>query len=133
MRLYRVWNLTEHGPATPLHFLDRPSADRFVVIFKWPHEPSGLYLRQDGSEIPLAELQLRIESVDMPVMVDQALDSVFSFKEGELGRSFLLPGHCFDPDDWRSVTEIEWSTPGINEQLEAAGKRLATALQRKKI
>lgn len=132
MRLYRVWNLSEHGPATPLHFLERQGADRFVTIFRWPHEPSGFYLRQDGGELPLAELQLRVESVDMPVLVDEGLESVFSFNNGELGRCYLLPGRCFDPDDWKPVSEVEWGTPGINEKLEEAGKKLVETLRRKK-
>ncbi len=133
MRLYRVWNLTEHGPATPLHFLERQGADRFVTIFHWPHETTGLYLSQDGVESPLDQLQLRVESIEMPILVDDALESVFSFKEGELGRSYLLPGRCFDPDDWKPVTEIEWGTTGINAKLEEAGRRLVETLRRTKI
>ena len=119
MRVYRIFNATDHVLATHLHFLDRHAAQKYADTVRWPYENLGLYPCADGRHIPLKDLELRIESAEHPGAYDPDLDCVITERHGELGRSDVIPGLCFDPDDFRPFTPAEWMDEKMAPKLEA--------------
>lgn len=124
MKLYRLYNLTELAPAAPLHFLKREDAEQYKEVIRWPYEAGGRWPMAKGGEIPLEQLDLRVEVVDLPVVLDRALDLVLAKHEGRLGAAPLLAGDCFDPRSWEACTPEELAHPARGPLLAKAQTKL---------
>ena len=120
MRVYRLFNHSEHAQATQLHFLDRASAEKYIDTVRWPYENLTYYQLPDGSKIPLKDLDVRVEVVEMPGTYDTELDCIITERDGELGHSDIVPGKAFNPDDWLEFTIKEWMNDKIAPRLDAA-------------
>jgi hypothetical protein len=120
VKLYRLYNLSETAPAAGLHFLKREDAERYKEVVRWPYEASGRWPRADGGEIPLEQLDLRVEVVELPVLVDRSLELVLARHEGQLGSAPLLAGDCFDPRAWEACSPEDLAHPLLGPLLENA-------------
>lgn len=124
MRLYRVYNLTELGPASGLLFFKREDAEKYKELVKWPYVNDGRWPLSGGGSVPLNELELRVESLDMDVLPDQELDQVLWEQAGVLGAAPLLPGDCFDPDQWCAYSPADLANVHLGSRLELAWQAL---------
>lgn len=124
MKLFRLYNLTELGPASGLHFMDRAKAEAYKDLVKWPYADTGLWPMADGSRVLLKDVDLRVETVDLKALALPNLDMVLMEQNATLGSCPLLPGDCFDPDEWRAFGPVEMTHPTLGPQLEQAWKAL---------
>jgi hypothetical protein len=124
MKLYRLYNLTELAPAAPLHFLKRDDAEQYKEVIRWPYAAGGRWPLAKGGEIPLEQLDLRVEVVDLPVLVDRDLDQVLAKFEDRLCAAPLLAGDCFDPRAWEACSPEELAHPLRGPLLARAQTRL---------
>jgi hypothetical protein len=120
MKLYRLYNLTEQAPAAGLHFLKREDAERYKEVIRWPYEAGGRWPTATGREIPLEQLDLRVEVVELPVHIDRVLELALALHEGRLGSAPLLAGDCFDPRGWEACTPEDLAHPLRGPLLENA-------------
>ena len=124
MKLYRLYNLTELGPASGLHFFKREGAEAYKDLVKWPYADSGRWPLAGGGSVALAQVDLRVESIDVTLLLLPALDMVLWEQMGVLGAAPLLPGDCFDPDEWAGYSSGDFAHPTLGLQLETAWKTL---------
>jgi hypothetical protein len=124
VKLYRLYNLTELGPASGLHFFDRAKAEAYKELVKWPYADTGLWPMADGSRVLLKDVDLRVETVELKVLPLPNLDLVLSEQNELLGSCPLLPGDCFDPDDWKAFGPAELTHPTLGPQLDQAWNAL---------
>lgn len=117
MKFYRLYNLTELEPAAALHFLKRESAEKYRELVKWPYANDGLWPLHKGGSIPLASLDLRVESVELPAVVLDAFDIVVFEREGKLGSAPYIPGECFNPDEWQPCSALDLASPVLGPRL----------------
>jgi hypothetical protein len=127
MRVYRLFNLSEHGPASGLHFLDRDEADRYRELVKWPYANEGTWPLADGRELPLERVELRVEPLERRWLAEPELGVVVFEQEGQLGGAPLLPGNCFDPDEWQAAPATELANPETAALWEKARLALKAA------
>ena len=124
MKLHRLFNLTELAPAAGMHFFAREDALKYRELVLWPYVNEGRWPLPDGSTIPLESLDLRVETVEMPLVVDKTLLLVLTERDGKLGGAPLLPGNCFDPDEWEACTAAELAHPVHGTLLQRAQQLL---------
>jgi hypothetical protein len=124
VKLYRLYNLTELGPASGLHFFSRDQAEAYKELVKWPYAETGRWPLADGSTVPLKDVDLRIEDTSLAALALPGLDAVLWEQGGQLGAAPLIPGNCFDPDEWRPYTASDMAHPTLGPQLESAWKAL---------
>lgn len=124
MKAYRLYNLTELGPASPLHFLEKGGAEGYRAYVKWPYEKGGRYPLHDGSSIALNDLDLRVEEVDLNGVQIPELELLLIERDGLIGTCYVLPGKSFDPDSWAPANTAELSHPQAGPLLEEAQRRL---------
>jgi hypothetical protein len=124
MKLYRLFNLTELGPASGLLFFKREGAEGYKDLVKWPYADSGRWPLAGGGSVALEQLELRVEAVDMAVAVEPLLDAVVWEQQGRLGGAPLLPGDCFDPDEWLPYSPADLAHPVTGIRLEQARRSL---------
>ena len=113
MRVYRLFNVTEHGPASGLHFLERQQAEQYRELVKWPYANEGRWPLADGRELPLDRVELRVEPLERHWVVEPELGQVIFEQEGQLGGAPLLPGNCFDPDEWQAAPLADLASPEL--------------------
>jgi hypothetical protein len=111
MRVYRLFNVSEHEPASGLHFLGRDEAERYKELVKWPYANEGTWPLADGRVLPLERLELRVEPLERPWLADPELGLVVFEQDGQLGGAALLPGDCFDPDEWQPAPAADGAGP----------------------
>jgi len=111
VRVYRLFNVSEHEPTCGLHFLGRDEAERYKELVKWPYANDGLWPLADGRELPLERVELRVEPLERPWLADPELGMVVFEQEGHVGGAPLLPGNCFDPDEWQAAPSAELANP----------------------
>lgn len=126
MRLYRLYNLTELGPASGLSFFKREGAEAYKDLVKWPYANSGRWPLAGGGSVALDQVDLRVESVDQNVLVEPSLETVLWEQDGQLGGAPLLPGDCFNPDEWRAYGPADFANPVSGLRLEQAWRQLKT-------
>jgi hypothetical protein len=124
VKLYRLYNLTEQKPASGLLFLKREDALNYQDLVRWPYANSGRWPLAGGLEMPLDQLELRVEAVEFPGLLEKTLGLVVMEHEGRLGGSALLGGDCFDPAEWEAFTPEDLAHPVSGPLMEQAGKRL---------
>lgn len=124
MKLYRLYNLSELGPACALHFLKREGAEAYKDLVRWPYVNEGRWPLPSGASLPLDQVDLRVEVVEKPVSVEPFLESVLWEHGGELGGAPLLLGDCFDPDEWLAYTPADFGHPVIGPRLDQAWQKL---------
>ena len=125
LKCFQLINVTDSGlPASNLNFLDRNDALRYQKMLLWPFENLGYMPLSDGRKIKLSEVVLKVESRMIPGLYDPALDWVLSHKDGKLGFSAVVPGRCFDPDEWREVSEADRLDPNRAPLLAEAERHL---------
>jgi hypothetical protein len=124
MKAYRLHNRSEPGPASPLHFLSKAGADGYRDYFRWPYQNTGRYPLHQGGSIPVADLDLRTEEVEVKAVLAPELDLLFVERDGAIGVCYLLPGDCFNPDDWAPANPLELGHPEAGKLLAEAQKRL---------
>jgi hypothetical protein len=125
MKIFRVINLSDHYlPATNLVFLDRADAQRYQKVLLWPFETLGYFSNSDGSRMPLDQVQFRVELQMMPAVHHAGLDWILWKKEGKLVYTPVVPGRCFDPEDYRVVGEHEMSDPELGPKIVEAEAQL---------
>jgi hypothetical protein len=124
VKFYRLYNQTELKPASGLLFLKREDALKYQDLVRWPYANSGRWPLPGGLDMPLALLDLRVEAVDFPGVLEKTLSLVVLEREGRLGGAALLPGDCFDPGEWEAFTPEELAHPVHGPLMEQAGKRL---------
>jgi|GEM_PF-2235231 hypothetical protein len=111
MRLYRLYNLSEHAPACGLLFFRRDQAEQYRELVKWPYANTQRWPLPDGREIPLAAVDLRVELLERDVAQAPELGVVVFRNEGVPGGAPLLPGDCFDPDEWQAAGAADLDGP----------------------
>lgn len=134
MKFFRVVHQAEEAArlASPLWFLDRNSASRYLKPLLYPWEPLGYFRMPDTrEEIPLGLLKLKVESVLLPASYDADLDWVCWRLHGEFGYSPVVPGRCFDPADWRKVPDAERRDPILAPKIAEAERNLDLILKTK--
>lgn len=124
MKLHRLFNLTELEPATGLYFIRHEDAEKFKQMIVWPYLSEGRWPLAAGHSIPLAKLDLRVETVDLAAVVDESLMLVVMEHAGKLGTAPFLTGDCFNPDDWAPCSASDLSHPIIGPRLAIAQQRL---------
>ncbi len=124
MIAYHLYNLTELGPASPLHFLERKAAEGYREYVKWPYEKAGSFPLHDGSSVALADLDLRVEEVELNAVLVPEQELLLVERDGLIGICYLLPGRCFDPDSWTPANSVELGHPLAGALLDAAKRRL---------
>lgn len=124
MKTFRLYNLTELGPASPLHFLERSGAEAYRDYVRWPYGNSGRYPLHAGGSVPLADLDLRTEQVDLNGVLIPELELILLERDGMIGTCHVLPGHCFDPDSWEPANMAELGHPQAGALIEEAQRRL---------
>lgn len=124
MKAFRLYNLTELGPASPLHFLEKAGADGYRDYVRWPYEKTGRYPLHQGGSVPLADLDLRTEEVDVNAVLVPELEILLVERDGFVGTCHLLPGNCFNPDNWAPASSAELAHPEAGKLLDEAQKRL---------
>ena len=77
-----------------------------------------------GGSVTLADLDLRVEEVEFNAVLIPELELVLVERDGLIGTCHLLPGDCFDPDDWEPASSAELGQPEAAGLIEEAGKRL---------
>lgn len=120
MRLYRLYNLTEHAPASGLLFFRRDQAEKYRELVKWPYLNSQRWPLPDGREIPLEAVDLRVEVLERPVAQAAELGLVVFRNEGVPGGAPWLPGDCFDPDEWQAASALDLESPDLAARWQAA-------------
>jgi hypothetical protein len=123
MKLYRLYNLTELGPASGLHFFKREGAEAYKDLVKWPYADSGRWPLSNGSTVPLSLVDLRVEEAEMDVLLAPEQEAVIWEQEKALGSAPLLPGDCFDPDEWRAYSSADLANPVTGIRVEQAWRR----------
>jgi hypothetical protein len=124
MKAFRLYNLTELGPASPLHFLEKSGAEGYRDYVRWPYLNSGRYPLSIGGTVPLEDLDLRTEQVDLNAVVIPELELVLLERDGIIGTCHILSGQCFDPDAWEPANISELANPQAGPLIEAAQQRL---------
>jgi hypothetical protein len=124
MRAYRLYNRTEPGPATPFLFLEKAGAEGYRDYIRWPYQNTGRFPLHQGGSLALADLDLRTEEVDVHAVLVPELDLFLVERDGAVGSCYLLPGDCFNPDDWIPANAVELGHPEAGKLLEAAQRRL---------
>ena len=124
MKAFRLYNLTELGPASPLHFLERAGAEGYRDYVLWPYKNSGLFPLQAGGSIKLDVLDLRVEEADLNAVLLPELELLLMERDGVVGSCYVLPGRCFNPDDWSPSGAAELAQPEAGRLLEEAKRRL---------
>jgi len=124
MKLYRLYNLSELGPACGLHFLKREGAEGFKDLIRWPYINDSRWPLVNGGTLPLDQVDLRVEVLDKPVAVESFLESVVWEQQGQLGGAPLLLGDCFDPDEWQPYPKADFDNPVLGPRLDQAWQRL---------
>jgi hypothetical protein len=124
MKLHRLFNLTELAPAAGLHFVRREDAEAYKQLVRWPYAAEGRWPLADGGSVPLEAVDLRVEVVDVPVVLEPALHLAVQERDGALGTAPLLPGDCFDPDEWTPCTPAQLAHPVSGPRLEQAQRQL---------
>jgi hypothetical protein len=124
MKLYRLFNLTELEPATGLYFVRLEGAEQYKQLILWPYRNEGRWPLADGRSIPLEKLDLRVETVELQVCVEEQLMVVVMEHAGKLGTAPFLTGDCFNPDDWTPVSAAELAHPVHGPLLAAAQHKL---------
>ncbi len=131
MKCYRIVNYSDGGRlATPLHFLDRGDAQRYFKTWAWPWEPIGAFIASDGHSLPLSRVELRIEPVSLKAWYAADLEWVVIKKDEVLGYFTIVPGRCFDPEDWRPLSDIEQRDPVLAPKIAEAARNLEEELKR---
>lgn len=124
MRLYRLLNLTQHGPAAGLYFLKREGADRYKDLVKWPYANEGRWPLPGGGDLPLDALDLRVEALERAVLVEPVLGLAVFELNGQLGGAPFLPGDCYDPDEWMPASPADLAHPVNGPRWEEALRQL---------
>ena len=124
MKAFRLYNLTELGPASPLHFLERAGAEGYREYVTWPYEKTGHYPLRDGTKVRLADLDLRVEEFDLNAVLVPELEMLLIERDGVIGHCFILPGKCFDPDSWEPASAAELGNPQAGPLLEEAQRKM---------
>jgi hypothetical protein len=124
LKLHRLYNLTELQPAAGLHFIRREDAERYKELVRWPYVNEGRWPLADGRSVSLDKLDLRIESVDLPAVLEESLVVVVMERDGKLGSAPFLTGDCFDPDEWQPFSALELAHPVHGPRIEMARQRL---------
>lgn len=124
MKAFRLYNLSELGPASPLQFLERAGAEGYREYVKWPYLKVGQFPLHDGSSIPLDDLDLRIEEVEINATLVPELELLLVERNGLIGTCYVLPGKCFDPDSWAPASSLELSNPQAGKLLDEAERRM---------
>lgn len=123
MKAFRLYNLSELGPASPLHFLERAGAEGYRDYVKWPYLKTGFYPTRDGEKVPLADLDLRVEEVEINAVMVPELELLLIERDGIVGNCYVLPGKCYDPDSWAPASAAELGNPQAGPLLEEAQRR----------
>ncbi len=124
MRVYRLYNLTELGPASPLHFLKKVGAENYRDLVRWPYANSKRYPLHEGGSVALDDLDLRTEELDLNAVLVPELELLLVERDGLVGTCYVLPGDCFDPDSWAPANIQELSDPRSGALLTEAQRRL---------
>jgi hypothetical protein len=124
MKAFRLFNLTELSPASPLYFLERSGAEGYRSYVRWPYGHTGRWPLQSGGSIPLTELDLRTEEVDLPAVRVPELEMILLVRDSIIGCCYLLPGDCFNPDQWEHLSATDLSDPHNGPLLHDAQKKL---------
>lgn len=111
MKVYRLRNHSEGAPASSLLFLRREDAERYKELVLWPYANSGFWPLAAGGELPLDQVDLRAEAVELDACVEESLGLAVMMNAGRLGGVALLPGDCFDPDEWEPCAPEELAHP----------------------
>jgi hypothetical protein len=127
VRFYRLFNVSEHEPASGLHFVNRDEADRYKELVKWPYANEGLWPLADGRELDLDKVELRVEPLERHWLPEPELGLVVFEQDGQLGGAPLLPGNCFDPDEWQAAPAAELASPELSALWEHARVALRAA------
>ncbi len=130
MKLYRLYNLTELGPASSLSFLKREGAEAYKDLVKWPYADSGRWPLAMGGSVALDQVDLRVEALDMDVVIEPTLDVALWEQHGVLGGASMLPGDCFNPDEWHAYGSADFAHPVTGPRLEQAWEQLKRGTQR---
>jgi|SRR5665213_1399280 len=124
MRVYRVYNRTENAPAAGLCFLKSQDAEKYKELIRWPYADSGFWPLPREKAIPMTMLDLQVENLDLPVLVEKGLRLVLMERENGTGAAPLLTGDCFDPEQWLAFTPEELTHPVLGPLLEQAQRKL---------
>lgn len=124
MKLYRLYNLTELGPASALLFTKREDAEAYKDLVKWPYAETGRWPLIGGGSVALEQVDLRVESVDMAAVVVPEAEQVLWERDGMLGSAPWLPGDCFNPDEWKPFSAADLAHPVTGIRLEQAWRSL---------
>lgn len=124
MKAFRLYNLTELSPASPLHFLEKAGAEAYRDYVKWPYEKTGRFPLRDGSSVRLADLDLRTEEVEINAVAVPSQELLLIERDGLIGLCYLLPGNCYNPDDWAPASAAELAYPEAGVLLDQAKRHL---------
>jgi len=127
MRVYRLFNVTEHEPTCGLHFLEREEAERYKELVKWPYANDQRWPLAEGREVPLDRVELRVEPLERHWLAEPDLGVVVFEQDGQLGGAPLLPGNCFDPDEWQAAPAADMANPELFTLWEKARLALKAA------
>jgi len=94
---------------------------------KWPYANDGLWPLADGRELPLERLELRVEPLERHWLAEAELGLVVFEQDGQLGGAPLLPGNCFDPDEWQAAPPAELAGPEVTLLWDKARTALRAA------
>lgn len=124
MKAYRLHNLTELGPAAPLHFLERAGAEGYRDYVLWPYKKTGRFPLHAGGSVKLDDVDLRVEEIDLNAVLVPELELLLLERNGLIGTCYVLPGKCYDPDSWVPANATELGNPQAGPLLEEAQRRL---------
>jgi hypothetical protein len=120
MKAYRLFNQTELEPAATLLFLRRQDAEAFRETVLWPYANEGRWPLKNGASLPLRLMEFRAESLNLAAEAVPELGLVLSERAGTPGACPLLPGDCFDPDQWQALPPGELEHPERGPLLQGA-------------
>lgn len=69
-------------------------------------------------------MRFRAESVELHALPEPSVDAMVWEREGRLGGAPLLPGGCFDPDQWQPYSAADLAHPVTGVRLEQAWEKL---------
>lgn len=124
LRCWRLRNFTEEDPGPGLYFLKKESAEAYKDLVRWPYAQDGKWPLPGGGELPLDQVDLKVEGFEAKAVVDPELDAVIWDEHGRLGRAYVLTGQCFDPDSWRPFSLTDFGDPVLRQRLDLASERL---------
>jgi hypothetical protein len=114
--------------ASNLHFLERLDANRYQKMLLWPWESLGYFQSPAGNKYSLPGVKFQVELVSLPGIYYQELDWVAWRNSGELVYTPIVPGRCFDPKNFRPISEQDRIDPIMGPKI----ANLERALDEKK-